>query len=73
MLDSFLHPLQSIAFKVVVVAIPGGDAASQDTLDGALIEVAEYPGVHAGPPHPSEEEQPLSCCLDNDASVMGPR
>ena len=73
MLDSFLHPLHSLEVKVVAVAIPGSDAASEDTLDGASIEVAEYPGVHAGLPHPLEEGQPLSRCLDNDASVMGPR
>ena len=34
--------------------------------------MAEYPGVHAQPPQPSEEEESLSHCPDDDASVMGP-
>ncbi len=44
-------------------AIPGGDAASQDPLYGAPVEVAEYPGVHEESLQPAEEEEPLSCSL----------
>lgn len=29
------------------VATPGGDAAGQDTLSGAVVEIAEYPVVHS--------------------------
>ncbi|XP_035857004.1 NLR family CARD domain-containing protein 3-like [Sander lucioperca] len=33
-------------------AIPGSDAAGQDILDNAPVEVAEYPGVDVEPPQP---------------------
>ena len=44
-LCSFHDPLQSFAVVVLAISIPGGDAARPDTLDGALVKVAEYPGV----------------------------
>ena len=50
-------------------AVPGRDAASQDTLYGAPVEVAEYPGVHVEPPQPAEEEEPLFCCFGDGGSV----
>ena len=44
-------------------AIPGSDAYGQDTLHGAPVEEAEYPGVHVEPLQPPEEEKPMSSSL----------
>ena len=46
----------SLTIEGGAAAVPGRDAASQDTLYGAPVEVAEYPGVHVEPPQPAEEE-----------------
>ncbi len=48
-LCSFHHPLQNLTVEGGATAIPGGDAASQDT------------GEHVEPSQPVEEEEPLSC------------
>ncbi len=42
----FHHPLSSLTTEGIAAAIPGSDVASQDTLYGAPVEVAEYPGAH---------------------------
>lgn len=62
-LSGSVHPLQSFAVEGGAAAVPGRDAASQDTLDGAPAEVGEYPGVHAAPPQPPQEEEPQSSHL----------
>ncbi len=69
-LCSFHHPLYSLMVEVGATAVPGGDAASQDTLYSAPVEVAEYPGVHVEPPQPTEEEEPLSGCLCDGVCVV---
>ena len=38
---------------------PYSHAASQDTLGGASVKVAEYPGVHTEPLQSTEEEEPF--------------
>ena len=43
----------------------------QDTVYGAPVEVAEYPGVHVEPPQPAKEKEPLSCHLC-DGVVVNP-
>ena len=58
------HPLQSFDRE-------GGAAASQDTLDGAPAEVGKYLGVHAAPPQPPQEEEPLSSSLCAHTYVCG--
>lgn len=52
--------------------MPGGDAASQKTLNGSPVEAAESPGVHVKSPRPAEEEELLSRCLCGDIGVVGP-
>ncbi len=69
-LSSFPYPLQTLTFEGGATAIPGGDAASQDTLYGAPVEVAVYPDVHVDPFQPSEEDEPLSCCLCDGVGVV---
>ncbi len=74
--DPFGLPPTLLGIEVLHVrgatVIPGVDAASQDTLYGVPVEVAEYPGVHAEPPQPAEEEELLSSCLCDDVCVVSP-
>lgn len=35
------------------------NAASQDTLNSAPVEIAEYPGFHVDPPQPAGIKEPL--------------
>ncbi len=53
-------------------ATQGGHADSQDTLNGAPVEVAEYPGVHFDPLQPEVEEEPLSGFLYDGVGVVSP-
>ena len=49
-----------VTVEGVATAVPGRDAASQDILYGAPVEVAECPGGHVEPQQPAEEkEEPL--------------
>ncbi len=52
--------------------IPGGDAASQDTLCGTPVEVTDYPGVHVEPLQPAVEKELLSCCSCDGVGVVSP-
>ncbi|KAI3355637.1 hypothetical protein L3Q82_004177 [Scortum barcoo] len=52
--------VESLTVEGSAAAVPGGDAASQDTLYGSPVEAAEDPGVHVDPLQPAEEEEPLS-------------
>ena len=52
------------------VAIPGGDAISQDALDGAAVELFEDLGSHAK--SSPEGEKVLSCPLHDGLGVFGP-
>ena len=49
------RPLWSLTVQGGAAAIPGRDAASQDTLYGAPVEIAENPGIHVEPPQPAKE------------------
>ena len=71
-LGSFHHPLQGLTVEGGATAVPGGDAVCQDTLYGAPVEVAEYPGVHVEPLQPAEEEEPLSRRLCDGVGVVSP-
>lgn len=52
--------MDGIVFLLRATPIPGYDGSSQDILDGVLVEVAQYPGIHAKPVQSAEEEQALS-------------
>ncbi len=47
-------PLQSFAVASVVVSKPGGDAAGQDALHSAGVELSEDAGAHSKLPQPSQ-------------------
>lgn len=53
-LSSFHRPLWCLMVEGGVISIPGGDAANQDTLNCAPVEIWDYPGVHAEPPQTTE-------------------
>ena len=46
-------------------SLPGGDATSQDALDGAAVELFEDLGTHAKSFQSPEGEKVLSCSLYN--------
>ena len=54
------------------VAIPGGDAAGQDALDGAAVEPFEDLGTHAKSFQSPEGEKVLSCPLHDCLGMFGP-
>ena len=54
------------------VAIPGGDATSQDALDGAAVEPFEDLGANAKYFQSPEGEKVLSCPLHDCLGVFGP-
>lgn len=60
--DGSDHPLQSYMINDGAVAVPGCDAASQDTLDGKSVTAGEFPSVNAETPQPPEEEELLPLC-----------
>ena len=66
------HPLESVTVQGGVAAIPGSDAASQDTLYSAPVEIAVNPGIHVEPLQPAEEEEPLSGHLPDGVCVVSP-
>ena len=53
-------------------AIPSGDAASQDALKGAAVELLGDLRAHAKSFQPPEGEEALLCHLHNSAGVRGP-
>lgn len=54
------------------VSIPGCDAAGQDALNGAAVEVGEYPGGHAKFLHQPLEVEALLLRLDQSDGVVCP-
>ncbi|XP_051506870.1 uncharacterized protein LOC127413629 isoform X1 [Myxocyprinus asiaticus] len=66
------HPLQCFAVVGCAIAVPGGDAASQDALYSTGVEPCEDVAVHSKLPQPSQEEEALMSLLHNDFSVDGP-
>ncbi|XP_070994384.1 aryl-hydrocarbon-interacting protein-like 1 [Oncorhynchus clarkii lewisi] len=54
------------------VAIPSSDAASQDALNGAAVELFEDLRAHAKPFHLSKGEKALLCLLHDCASMGDP-
>ena len=66
------HPLQGFAVVGGVIAVPGGDAASQDALYSTGVEPCEDVVVHSKLPQPSQEEEALVSLLHNGLSVDGP-
>ncbi len=65
-------PLQSFAVASVVVSKPGGDAAGQDALHSAGVELSEDAGAHSKLPQPSPEEEALVCLLQHCICVSRP-
>nr|XP_014268653.2 myelin-associated glycoprotein-like [Maylandia zebra] len=49
---------------------PGGDAASQNTFNGASVEVFKYSGVHAESSQAPQEEELLSCCFCDNTNMV---
>ena len=62
-----LHPLVRFVFP-----IPSSDAASQDALDGAAVDLFEDPRAHDKTFRPPEAEEALPCPLHNCVGVCGP-
>lgn len=62
--DVLSHFDDSLQYSLVLLeaaSVPGCDTSREDTLSGAPVEVAEYPPVHAKPPHSPEEGKTLVC------------
>ena len=56
----------------VAFAIPSGDAANQDALNGPAVELDEDLRAYAKSFSLSEGEEVLSCPLQNCVGVFGP-
>ncbi|XP_051956635.1 uncharacterized protein LOC127625397 [Xyrauchen texanus] len=69
---SLHHPLQGFAVVGGAIAIPGGDAASQDARYSTSVEPCEDVLVHSKLPQPSQEEEALVSLLHNGLSVDRP-
>ena len=59
-------------FGCRAAAIPSGDAANQDALNGAAVERFEDLRAHAKYFQPSEGEEALSCPRHDCVGVFGP-
>ena len=66
------YPLWRLAFGCQAVAIPSGEAVSQDALNGAAVELFENPRAHAKSFQPPEGEEALSRPLHNCVDMCGP-
>lgn len=64
------HPLESYVVEGGAIAVLGGDAAQQNALNGASVEVCEGPGGHVEFLHPSSAS--LRQCLYQGVGVLGP-
>ena len=69
-----VHTTLSSALPVgyQAVALPSGDSASQDALNGAAVELFEDLMAHAKALQHPEGEEALSCLLHDCVGVCGP-
>ena len=63
------HPLLRFAVNVLAFAVPRGDAAIEDALNGAAVEMFENLRAHAKAFQPSESEEALLCPLHDCAGA----
>ena len=66
------HLLKVLVVESGAVSIPGCDAAGQDALSGAAVEVGEYPGGNAKFLHLPLEVEELLLLLDQSDGVVCP-
>jgi hypothetical protein len=62
--------LRTLRVGCQAFAIPSGDAASQDALNGAAVELFQDLRAHAKSFQPLEGEESLSCPLQNCVGVF---